>query len=328
MTNIPKTNRDEARGAEGPDAVKIGKLEAGGSPFDIAQDKQTRAGDVLNIPNTRGDGGSTAVQERPRVGVPYRTSAEEAAGNNTKHAEYCSAVRAAGGEPVAVSLQLGDSELKKLARTLDAYVLPGSPADVDPALYKAKRNAKCGEADAARERTDYALLDDAFANAKPVLAICYGAQILNVRLGGTLFQDIESELPRSLNHTKDGVPKGQPDPVHDAVIESGGGLAQIAAETGIEQSGDGFWARVNTSHHQSVRDLGYGLRVAARASDGGTEAVEREPAEMNKHWVMGVQWHPERPTHEKLGDALSEVLFRAFMKATREAATRTAGIRR
>jgi putative glutamine amidotransferase len=274
---------------------------------------------MTNIPNTNRDDESAAAQERPRVGVPYRTSKEEAAGNNVKHEEYLAAVRNAGGEPVAISLQLGDLELKKLARTLDAYVLPGSPADVDPALYKTARNPKCGEADAARERTDYALLDDAFANAKPVLAICYGAQILNVRLGGTLYQDIESELPGAMNHTKDGVAKGQPDPVHDAVIESGGELARIAAATGLEQSGDGTWARVNTSHHQSVRDLGYGLCKAARAPDGVTEAVEREPSEMNKHWVMGVQWHPERPTHEKAGDELSEFLFRAFMKATREA---------
>jgi putative glutamine amidotransferase len=303
MTNIPNTNRDEAHTAL--EAVEAGHSEAGGAPFGSAQGKRTRPYDT---------------EKRPRVGVPYRTSKEEAAGNNAKHAEYCSAVRAAGGEPVSISLQLGDAELKSLAHSLDAYVLPGSPADVDPALYKAARNPKCGEADAARERTDYALLDDAFANAKPVLAICYGAQILNVKLGGTLVQDIESELPGAMNHTKDGVPKGQPDPVHDAVIESGGELAQIAAATGLEQSGDGTWARVNTSHHQSIRDLGHGLRMAARAADGVTEAVEFPPNEMKNHWVMGVQWHPERPTHEKLGDELSESLFRAFMTATREAA--------
>jgi putative glutamine amidotransferase len=283
---------------------------------------------MTSIPSANRDGESTAMQERPRVGVPYRTSKEEAAGNNAKHAEYCSAVRAAGGEPVAISLKLGDGELKSLTHSLDAYVLPGSPADVDPALYKTARNPKCGDADPARERTDYALLDDAFANAKPVLAICYGAQILNVKLGGTLYQDIESELSGAMNHTKDGVPKGQPDPVHDAVIESGGELARIAAATGLEQSGDGTWARVNTSHHQSIRELGHGLRVAARAPDGVTEAVEREANEMNKHWVMGVQWHPERPTYEKMGDALSEFLFRALMQATREAAAQKALTRR
>jgi len=275
---------------------------------------------MTNTQNAIRDDGRTAAQNLPRVGVPYRTSKEEAAGNNTKHAEYCDAIRKAGGEPIAISLQLSDAELKKLAATLDAYVTPGSPADVDPALYGAKRSVECGDADPARERTDYALLDDAFANSKPVLAICYGAQILNVRLGGTLVQDIESELPGSLNHTKDGVPKGQPDPVHDATIEPGGELGQIAAATGLEQSGDGFWVRVNTSHHQSIKEVGHGLRVAARAPDGVIEAVEHEP---HKHWIVGVQWHPERPTHEKMGDALSEVLFRALIQATRAAAVFT-----
>jgi len=260
------------------------------------------------------------AQDRPRVGVPYRTSAEEATGNNAKHEQYCEAIRKAGGEPVAVSLQLGDAELKKLTNSLDAYVLPGSPADVNPALYGAARSPKCDDPDPARERTDYSLLDDAFANTKPVLAICYGAQILTVKLGGTLYQDIESELPGAMNHTKDGVPKDQPDPVHDAVMVSGGELGQIAAATGLEQSGDGFWARVNTSHHQSIRDIGQGLILVSRAPDGVIEAVEHEP---HKHWVVGVQWHPERPTHDKLGDALSESLFRALIQATRAASART-----
>jgi putative glutamine amidotransferase len=277
--------------------------------------------------NTNPGNGHASLEVRPRVGVPYRTSAEEAAGNNTKHAEYCAAVRNAGGEPIAISLELGDAELKSLANSLDGYVLPGSPADVNPALYGTVKIPKCGDADAARERTDYTVLDDAFANAKPVLAICYGAQILNVKLGGTLYQDIESELPGSLNHTKDGVPKGQPDPVHDAVILSGGELAQIASATGIEQAGDGFWARVNTSHHQSIRNVGRGLRVVGRAPDGVTEAVERDIDAMKQHWVMGVQWHPERPTHEKMGDELSEFLFRAFMQATQATLNRTAHAR-
>ncbi len=79
-----------------------------------------------------------------------------------------------------------------------------------------------------------------------------------------------------MNHTKDGVPKGQPDPVHDAVILSGGELAQDCSTAGIEQAGDGFWARMNTSHHQSIRNVGHGLRVIARAPDGMIEAVEHE----------------------------------------------------
>src|SRR5579862_3664042 len=85
--------------------------------------------------------------EMPRVGVPYRTSAEEAAGEHTKHEHYCRAIREAGGEPVAISLRLSDADLAKLLGTLDAFVLPGSPADIDPAVYGEARHPKCGDAD-------------------------------------------------------------------------------------------------------------------------------------------------------------------------------------
>ncbi len=108
---------------------------------------------MTNAQNPNRNDARETVQDRPRVGVPYRTSKEEAAGDHTKHVEYCNAVREAGGEPVAVSLQLGDAELKQLAETLDAYVLPGSPADVNPALgtsgaaSEVRRRGSCARAD-------------------------------------------------------------------------------------------------------------------------------------------------------------------------------------
>jgi putative glutamine amidotransferase len=255
----------------------------------------------------------------PRVGVPYRTLAEETAGRLDNHGNYMRAIREAGGEPVAISLTLGLDELKRVADSLDAFVLPGSPADVDPALYRAARSPECHSADPARERTDYALIENAFAAAKPMLAICYGAQILNVCLGGTLYQDIANELHSSIDHTKDKIAKGAPDPIHTVGIVLGGEIAQLAAETGLGISGGEFNARVNTSHHQSIRDVGHGLRVAATAPDGVIEAVEHEP---HKHWVVAVQWHPERPLQETQGDALSAALFRALVAATRTAAVR------
>jgi putative glutamine amidotransferase len=194
-------------------------------------------------------------------------------------------------------------------------VLPGSPADVDPAKYGAARRPECHEPDAARERTDYALLEHAFAECKPVLAICYGTQLLNVCLGGTLYQDIASELHSPILHSKDGLPKRAADPVHAARIEPGGEIAQLAAACGLEKSGAGFETLVNTSHHQAIREPGRGLRVTVRAPDGVIEAVEHSP---QKHWVVGVQWHPERMA----GDALAGALFRALVQATRAASTR------
>ena len=108
--------------------------------------------------------------------------------------KYLEAVRQAGGEPIPVSLGLSSEELKQLAGTLDAVVLSGSPADVDPTRFGAARHPECAVADPDRERTDFALLEHCFAEGKPVLGICFGAQTLNVFLGGTLIQDIPTEV--------------------------------------------------------------------------------------------------------------------------------------
>jgi len=250
---------------------------------------------------------------RPRVGIPWRTSHEEANGITNKLQYYFAAVTAAEGEPVYVSLQLSPNELASQVKDLDAFVLPGAPTDVNPALYQAPRHEKTHDPDANREKTDFAILDSAFASGKPVLAICYGCQSLNVCLGGSLYQDIASELHTSIGHSKEGLPPDAPDPIHPARIAPGGEIAQLAAISGLANRDGGFDVQINTSHHQSVRDLGHGLRVAAVAPDGVIEAVEHEP---HKHWVVGVQWHPERMK----GDALAAALFRALVQATRAAA--------
>ncbi len=252
---------------------------------------------------------------RPRVGIPWRTTDEEAKRITTKLQFYFGSVEEAGGEPVPISLQLPANQFAAQIADLDAFVLPGGPADVSPALYGAPHHKKTHEADANREKTDFAILEHAFSSGKPVLAICYGCQSLNVRLGGTLYQDIASELHTEIEHSREGLPPHAPDPTHAARIEPGGEIAQLAAACGLENRSGGFGVRVNTSHHQSIRDLGRGLRIAAVAPDGVVEAVEHEP---HKHWVVGVQWHPERMK----GDPLAAALFRALVQATRAAAAR------
>jgi putative glutamine amidotransferase len=249
---------------------------------------------------------------RPRVGIPWRTSHEETNQISNKLQYYFAAVTAAEGEPVPVSLRLSPSDLAAQIKNVDAFVLPGAPADVNPALYRAPRHEKTHDADANREKTDFAILEHAFACGKPVLAICYGCQSLNVCLGGTLYQDIASELHTSIEHSKEGLPPDAADPIHPARIEPGGEIAQLVAVSGLARRDGGFDVQINTSHHQSVRELGRGLRVAAVAPDGVIEAIEHEP---HKHWVVGVQWHPERMK----GDALADALFRALVQATRAA---------
>jgi putative glutamine amidotransferase len=250
----------------------------------------------------------TAPSNRdPRIGVPYRRRSEERSGGNAKIEKYLRAVRIAGGEPVEISLGLSSGELKSLAQTLDAIVLSGSPADIDPALFHAARHPNCADPDPDRERTDFALLEHCFAERKPVLAICYGIQSLNVFLGGTLIQDIPSELPAPTEHEwHDDL--GEPETFHSVSIATGSRLAELA---GSSES------RVNSSHHQSILTPGRDLRIVARAADGVVEAVEWTG---QGNWVLGVQWHPERMVQI---DALARALFHALVVAAREAPAQT-----
>jgi putative glutamine amidotransferase len=238
---------------------------------------------------------------RPRVGIPWRTSQEEAEGNRHKIRNYEDAVRRAGGEPVLLTLS-DPLELDRALPTLDAFVLPGSPADVEPAEYGAESRGLSAPTDLPREAADRAILKHAFAEQKPVLAICYGCQLLNVYLGGTLIQDLRTETGTTLPHRKkDVVPEPKEDPRHAAAFEQGSLLAAIAGAARGE---------VNSSHHQAIATPGKGLRVTAHADDGTVEAVEWTG---DANWVAGVQWHPER----MFGDAAAERLFADFVAAGR-----------
>ena len=246
------------------------------------------------------------MQTRPRIGVPWRMAAEEAANRRKTIDKYLHAVEVAGGEPVLLSLAETPAELKRRAENLDAFVLSGSPADLDPAHFHARRHPATTDADAARERTDFTLLEHALAAGKPVLAICYGIQSLNVFLGGSLVQDIPTELGTTICHSpeEDEFPNGEetPEPFHVAQIEAGRVLNLSATPQ----------AQVNSSHHQSVLEPGRGLRITALAPDGVVEAVEWTGDE---NWVVGVQWHPERMPE----DTLAQALFRDLLWAARQA---------
>lgn len=244
----------------------------------------------------------------PRVGIPYRTYNEQVTGEREKYEKYLRAVSAAGARPVEVSLDLSEAQLRQLTEGLDAVVLPGSPADIEPRRFHAARHAQCASADTHRETTDFALLEDAIRNHKPVLAICYGIQSLNVFLGGSLVQDIPSELQTPVEHQWHGSKNGTPEPFHAARIEPGSILEKMAGREEVS---------VNSSHHQSIRDTGRNLRIAARAPDGVIEAVEWTG---EGNWVVGVQWHPERMV---AADSLAKGLFSSLVAAARKAPVRT-----
>jgi putative glutamine amidotransferase len=242
---------------------------------------------------------------RPRVGVPWRTAAEESANLRAVMDNYLRAVERAGGEAVLVSLTSGSENLKRQADSLDAFVLTGSPADIDPAHFRAKRHLATADADPARERTDFTLLEHALGAGKPVLAICYGIQSLNVFLGGSLIQDIPSELGSKICHSPedDEIP-GQPepaDPVHGARFD----LGRVLKLSGAAQ------VEVNSCHHQSVLNPGRGLLITAHAPDGVVEAVEWTG---DSNWILGVQWHPERMPEDALAQALFHDLVAAALQ--------------
>jgi putative glutamine amidotransferase len=241
--------------------------------------------------------------QRPRVGIPWRTSQEEAADNRPKMKNYEDSVRKAGGEPILLPLT-GHADLQRLLPTLEAFVLPGSPADIDPAEYGAINGGKSEPPDLPREQTDRAILDHAFAEKKPVLAICYGCQLLNVYLGGTLIQDLRTEIGTATPHRKlDVAPQPKEDPIHGATLEPASRLASIAGCA---------YAEINSSHHQAVDKPGKNLHVTSHAPDGIIEGIEWTG---DSNWVVGVQWHPERMP----GDAFAERLFSDFVAAARSA---------
>jgi len=240
---------------------------------------------------------------RPRIGIPWRTSQEEVAANLPKIQNYVDSVLQAGGEPVLLSLAR-PQELHAELGELDGFVLPGSPADVNPAEYGASNRGQSQPPDLPREETDRAILGHAFAEQKPVLAICYGCQLLNVFLGGTLIQDLRTETGTTIPHRrKDIQPEPAEDPIHDVRFTAESQLAKMAGST------EGL---VNSSHHQSIAMPGRQLRITALANDGIVEGVEWTG---DANWVIGVQWHPERMR----GNALAERLFSQLVDAARGA---------
>ena len=241
---------------------------------------------------------------RPRILIPVPTSFDEPY-NAQSWPEYAAAVAAAGGEAVQVPLTHSISELEALVAGADGVLLPGSGADVDPARYGHERIEASAEADLLREQTDFALIDAAEDQRKPLLCICFGTQSLNVRHGGTLIQDLE---PVPVNHRAGRSVQA----AHSAIFPADSRLGRILMASGEAVADDDEFARipVNSSHHQAVNAPGDELRVVGRCpADAVIEALEGSDAD---HWLIAVQWHPERTVGSS---AASRALFADFLAA-------------
>ena len=236
---------------------------------------------------------------KPRIAIPEPCSYDLEYSGRALPA-YLQAVEAAGAEPVVVPLKSSPEEIARIATSCAAILLPGSKADVDPQKYNAKKPPATSPADQLRDSADELLLQDAYNLHKPVLGICYGLQSLNVWRSGTLVQHIESKV----NHQAGS----KVEIAHKIVVAPdsllGRDILREQAETGVA---------VNSSHHQSADVIGDGLRAVAYCpEDRVAEAIE---GTVPGHYVVAVQWHPER-TFEK--DQLSGNLFRSFVQAAKQ----------
>jgi len=247
----------------------------------------------------------------PRIAIPMPHSIDREYGERAIP-QYERAVEQAGGEPVRIPLDQTAAEVKKMIERCDGVLLPGSNADVDPAKFSATRSPRTAAADPRRDTVDDLLLQDAYNLRKPVLGICYGLQTLNVYRTGSLIQHIPDFLPEELR-TRINHEAGKKVAVAHAVeIENDSKLAQIVngMVNGKDREARKLVVPVNSSHHQSAETIGNGLRIVARCPDDGIiEALEGTAPD---HFVLAVQWHPERSVNE---DEPSRAIFRALIQA-------------
>lgn len=212
---------------------------------------------------------------------------------------YMDMLREAGLLPIILPTRATTEELNKLNSICDGYLFTGGH-DVDPALYGAEKSARCGEVNPDRDALEQALFRLALDADRPILGICRGIQLINAVLGGTLYQDLETERLSPVDHH---MTPPYDRHVHQVMLQPGGLLSAILREQTVG---------VNSYHHQAIQALAECLRVEAVSADGLIEGVSYP----GKRFVLAVQWHPEFSYRT---DANSRAIVRAFADAVAEA---------
>lgn len=233
------------------------------------------------------------MQRRPRIGITMRI--EHATDRFYLGRHYSEAVEAAGGAPVHISLIPKFEYIEAVVDELDGILLPGSDSDVDPLRYGQQPHPALGVVQTIKDETDLMVIEAVERRRMPVLAICFGMQVLNVSRGGTLIQDIRAQVPEAIKHEQ-GVPRDRPS--HRISILEDSKLSRI---------GGTLNAVVNSHHHQAIESAGADLVVTAWTSDGVIEAMEDPRPD---RFVVAVQWHPELGWEN---DALSQRLFKSLV---------------
>jgi len=191
---------------------------------------------------------------------------------------YVRALVAAGCAPVLIPLLDDDERLRAIYERLDGIVLPGG-ADIAPQEYGERPIGDLNVVEAARDRTELTLARWAFADDLPTLGICRGQQVLNVALGGSLWQDLRHQGVTQVEHS-DADGRARTAMIHRVRLDPDSRLAQLIDETDIE---------VNSLHHQAVKTVAPQLKVVGKSEDGVIESLES----YDRRFLIAVQWHPE-----------------------------------
>ncbi len=237
-------------------------------------------------------------KERPIIGVPCRYNW------TTNYYElretYPEAIYAAGGTPILLPLIPEPEFIESVMEHLDAIALSGAVNDVDPLRYGREPRPELGPVVPRRDETDMMLLSAAEQRHMPVLAICFGIQSLNVYRGGTLIQDINTEVKEPIKHMQGDLFWRRS---HSINVTEDSLVARLAGSTHTS---------VNSHHHQAIDIVGRDLEPIAWAPDGVIEAVINTRPDQ---FILGVQWHPEVGWQN---DLLSQAIFRHFIEVARE----------
>lgn len=211
---------------------------------------------------------------------------------------YVEGIVKGGGVPLGLPLVLTEEDCEAQASLCDGLILSGG-ADLDPHLYGQEPKLKQGYSDRRMDHFFIRMIHAARKLGVPVLGVCRGIQAVNVAFGGTLIQDIPTEVKDAIQHDQDAPPSF---PCHFIKVEKDSFIGAFMPET----------SEVNSFHHQALGTLGTGLRITARSTDGIIEAVESTEGSP----VIAVQWHPEMM--QEKGDVLAEELFARFIRLCAE----------
>lgn len=238
----------------------------------------------------------------PRIALGGVVRPWDGADRTGLNAAYVRSVIAAGGVPLMLSPLMGPSYAARALDGVDGLILTGGE-DMDPAWYNAERSPLCHPPSRERDLFELALFATARQRELPILGICRGIQVINVALGGSLYQDLPSERPGPVDHNRAG---SRSDRSHAVRLEPGSLAAEALGAESIS---------VNSFHHQAIRDLAPALVATGWSEDGLIEAVESGEGQP---WMLAVQWHPEEMYAET--GAPDHGLFKALVERAAAAA--------